>query len=75
MNSEPMAGLPELLTPREACDRLRVSKSTLDRWAREGLLNPVRLGCATRRFRATEVESLIQRGETAPRFSRKGVQG
>jgi excisionase family DNA binding protein len=73
MNAEEQSS-PDLLTPREACDRLRVSKSTLDRWVREGVLNTVRLGTGTRRFKTADLDTLIRQGVDAPSFSLKGAR-
>lgn len=53
-----------LLTPREVMDTLRVSRNTINAWAEKGLLNPVVIKapgarCATYRFKAREVQALI----------------
>ena len=55
-------GVVELLTPQEVATRLRVSVSSVLRYARTGVLNSVRVGGMVR-FRASEVDELIS-GET-----------
>lgn len=36
--------IPELMTRREVCETLHVSKSTLDRWSKNGYLPRIKLG-------------------------------
>ena len=73
MNAEDTAS-PALLTPDEVCQRLRVARSTLVRWEREGILRPVRIGAGTIRYAPSEIESFIAKGGTAPRFVSKGAR-
>lgn len=49
---------PELLTAQEVSARFRVATSTVYRWARTGLLTPVRIG-KTVRYQASEVEAYV----------------
>lgn len=52
-----------LLTPREVCSRLRVSRQTLANWVTAGHLYPVLLpGGGHRRYRVEDIEA-IERGE------------
>jgi len=51
--------LPALLTTRETAELLRVDPRTIDRWAAEERLHPVRLGRRTIRYRADELLDLI----------------
>jgi excisionase family DNA binding protein len=43
-HEEPEPAEEKLLTTAEACEYLRVSKPTLHRWKREGLIAHVRIG-------------------------------
>jgi excisionase family DNA binding protein len=52
-----------LLTPGEAAERFRVGTKTLVRWADRGLLGVVRLPGGHRRYRESEVERVIKKGE------------
>jgi predicted site-specific integrase-resolvase len=54
------SAIPDLLTPREVCDRLRISAATLRTWDQH--LAPVKLPSGHRRYRRTDVEA-IERGE------------
>jgi excisionase family DNA binding protein len=53
--------LSELLTPEEVAETLRISVRTVRRMAASGLLERVRIGHRTTRYRATEVAALIDR--------------
>jgi excisionase family DNA binding protein len=48
-----------LLTEREACERLRLGRSTLRRLWAEGAINPVKIGRSLR-FPASEVERFVK---------------
>jgi excisionase family DNA binding protein len=48
-----------LLTEREACERLRLGRSTLRRLWAEGAIRPVKIGRALR-FPASEVERFVK---------------
>ena len=50
----------ELLTPREVAALFRVDPKTVSRWASEGRLNAIRTLGGHRRFRAAEVQALLQ---------------
>ncbi len=61
-----MAGDPErLLTPREVAAMFRVDPKTVTRWAQAGKLQYVRTLGGHRRYRASDVESLLS-GEVRP---------
>jgi excisionase family DNA binding protein len=49
----------ELLTTEEVATRLRVHKATVARWARSGVLEAVRVTGRTIRFRASDVDALL----------------
>lgn len=52
-------------TRNELADLFHVHESTVDRWAKNGTLNPVRIGSRTL-FSKDDVEELIEQGkETA----------
>jgi excisionase family DNA binding protein len=53
-----MQEAPELLTTVEVAERLRVSVSTVSRWAKAGELPVVRLGSLLR-FRSDDVERIL----------------
>jgi len=56
----------ELLTYEQAAKWCRVSKKTLSRMVRQGLLSPVRLDPNSRksiRFKKTDIENLIEGGD------------
>lgn len=55
-------GPVQLLRPREAAQRLRVSRATLDRWVRRGLIKRIKLGARISAFRATDIERLCETG-------------
>jgi len=48
----------ELLTATEVADRLRVSRSTISRWLRDGVLVGVKIG-GVLRFPSDEVDQLL----------------
>ncbi len=55
----------ELLTAREAADRLRTTPKTIHEWAKEGKLHRITLpGSHSFRFRAADIQAIID-GETA----------
>ena len=47
-----------ILTKQETADLLKVSRKTLDRWERDGILVPFRIGVNVRYLR-DDVETLI----------------
>ncbi len=47
-----------ILTKQETADLLKVSRKTLDRWEKDGLLVPFRIGVNVR-YRREDVETLI----------------
>lgn len=53
-----MSDLHDLLTPAEVASRLRVSRASVSRWAKDGVLKPIRVG-GTLRFRRADVEALL----------------
>lgn len=57
-----MSRIPDLLTATEVADLLRVSRSTVSRWAQTGVLDGIRIGSMWR-FRREDVEELLARHE------------
>lgn len=57
---QPLAA--QLLTPRQVCDRLQISRSTLNGWARDNRVASVTLPGGHRRYRLADIEA-IERGE------------
>lgn len=53
-----------LLTRMELAERFRVTVRTLERWAADGTLVPVRIGRSVR-YRAADVDSFIASREEA----------
>lgn len=51
-----------LLTPAEVAARFRVDPKTVTRWARAGKISAIRTLGGHRRYRESEVESLLQDG-------------
>ena len=49
----------ELLTPGEVADMFRVNPKTVTRWARAGKISAVRTLGGHRRFRASEIQHLL----------------
>lgn len=52
----------ELLLPREAAAYLRVNRSTIWRWQRDGLLGFIRVGNSVR-IRRSDLDAFIAAGE------------
>jgi excisionase family DNA binding protein len=52
-----------LLTPAEVAVLFRVNPKTVSRWARSGKLTSIRTLGGHRRFRASEVRSLVEQSE------------
>lgn len=50
---------PDLLTAAEVADTLRVSRSTVARWARDGAIESVRVGRVVR-FRRSDIDALLE---------------
>ena len=63
----PAEGADALLTPGEVARLFGVDPKTVTRWARVGKLNPLRTLGGHRRYRASEVNALLQRGERRER--------
>jgi excisionase family DNA binding protein len=63
--------LPDLLTPAEVCAMFSVSRRTLPRWERAGILPAVRIG-GTVRYRADDARALIQKQMEASLLERCG---
>jgi excisionase family DNA binding protein len=51
----------ELLTPGEVARRFGVDPKTVTRWASAGKLSPLRTLGGHRRYRASEVDALLER--------------
>lgn len=54
-----------LMTPLEVADAFGVSRSTVGRWAKDGVLPVIHLPSGRYRFRREDIESLLQMGEIA----------
>lgn len=55
-----LENLPELLTPREVAELLRVSVLTVKRWGNRGKLVPIRINSrGDRRYKKQQVLDLI----------------
>lgn len=52
-----------LLTPAEVASLFRVDPKTVTRWARAGKLTPIRTLGGHRRYRKSEVESLLMNSD------------
>ena len=57
-------GYEPLLTPAEVARAFRVDPKTVTRWAKDGRLNPVMTPGGHRRYRKSQVDSML-RGESA----------
>ena len=53
----------QLLTPAEVAAKFRVDPKTVTRWANAGKLSSIRTLGNQRRYKAAEVEALLNRGE------------
>lgn len=65
-----------LLTVDEVTKRLNVSLSTVNRWIRDGELTPVDLNAGQKgrrllRFRESDIEAFVARGESSPQHRRQ----
>jgi excisionase family DNA binding protein len=56
--------MSELLTTSEVCERLRVTRQTVWRWRKAGLLPAIVIG-GTVRFKAVDVDALLLPGEAS----------
>lgn len=48
---------PDLLTSQEVMEKLKISRSTLQRWENKGLITPIRMG-RTKRYANNEIINL-----------------
>lgn len=48
---------PDLLTSQEVLDKLKISRSTLQRWEDKGVITPIRVG-RTKRYAQNEIINL-----------------
>ena len=48
---------PELLTSRKVFDKLKISCSTLHRWEKSGIINPIRVG-GSKQYAQSEITNL-----------------
>lgn len=56
-----LADMPELMTPREVAEILRVSLLTVKRWSNKGKLNAMRINSrGDRRYRKQDILDLLQ---------------
>jgi excisionase family DNA binding protein len=54
---------PELLTPSEVAALFRVDPKTVTRWAKAGKLSAIRTLGGHRRYRADEIQKLLEENE------------
>lgn len=59
----------KLLTTTETCKLLSVSRWTLNRWEDSGELNPIKTKGGHRRYKQSEINSLLQISETIPELN------
>ena len=52
---------PELLTSKEVFEKLKISRSTLHRWEKSGIINPIWIG-GSKRYAQTEISNLKKQG-------------
>jgi len=64
----------KLLRPKEVCQRLGISYSTLSRWVREGRVKAIRTAGGKYRIPESEVRRIIE-GTSARRVSKTGRRG
>lgn len=57
---------PRLLTPGEVAQTFRVDPKTVTRWAKKGLLTPIRTPGGHRRYRADAVAALAREHDEGP---------
>jgi excisionase family DNA binding protein len=50
----------ELLTVKQAADRLAISTQTLRRWSQQGLVSTITLPSGHRRYRAADIDALTR---------------
>jgi hypothetical protein len=61
--TQPNPGAVEvLLTGKELKARWKCHSATLQRWTRDGILNPIMIGGKFRRYRLTEIERIEREG-------------
>lgn len=54
----------ELLTPKEVCEMLKISRDTYQRYVKKGVLNQVQVDKGKRRYvKRSELEKLIAEGK------------
>lgn len=58
MNQKPLKVESPLLTPDEVASKYRISKVTLWRWVKDGLLKPVKMGRKTF-YRQSDIERVF----------------
>ncbi|CAN5237839.1 hypothetical protein BH20ACT5_BH20ACT5_13320 [soil metagenome] len=59
MTTQPLQRTESLLTPAEVASLFRVDPKTVTRWAKSGKLSSIRTLGGHRRYRASEVRSLL----------------
>ena len=54
----------QLLTKKQAAEKLKISKRTIERWAKKGILKPLKASEDTRTVRdiESEVDNVFRRG-------------
>lgn len=56
-----MMNKSELLTAKEVMSLFSITRQTLINWGKKGLLNPIRIGTKTIRYKKSDVELLINK--------------
>lgn len=59
MSENPASGTERLLTPGEVAEMFRVDPKTVTRWASAGRIGSIRTPGGHRRFKESEVKSLL----------------
>ena len=60
MNRTTSPRLPFYLPPREAAEYLGVSRRSLDRWRKSGLISCIRMGKRLIRYRRMDLDAMMQ---------------
>ena len=54
----------KLLTQKEACEYLNISRSTILRWEKQGIINPIKTVGNHRRYKIEELDSWMGENNT-----------
>jgi excisionase family DNA binding protein len=56
--------MPSLLSRLQLASLLSVDVRTVDRWCKQGKLNPIRIGHGVTRFRSVDLERFLSENQT-----------